>query len=42
MRLGIIGAMPEELDLIIASVVNKEIIEHGSRIFVFFLDQFQR
>lgn len=33
MRLGIIGAMPEELDLIIASVVNKEIIEHGSRIF---------
>ena len=33
MRLGIIGAMPEELDLIIASVVNKEIVEHGSRIF---------
>ncbi|MDD2285451.1 MAG: 5'-methylthioadenosine/adenosylhomocysteine nucleosidase [Paludibacter sp.] len=33
MRLGIIGAMPEELDLIIASVKNKEIIEHGSRIF---------
>lgn len=33
MRLGIIGAMPEELDLIIASVVNKEIVEHGSRVF---------
>lgn len=33
MKLGIIGAMPEELDLIIASVVNKEIVEHGSRVF---------
>jgi len=33
MRLGIIGAMPEELDLIIASVQNKEIVEHGSRVF---------
>jgi adenosylhomocysteine nucleosidase len=33
MRLGIIGAMPEELDLIIASVENKEIVEHGSRVF---------
>lgn len=33
MRLGIMGAMPEEIDLIIAAVENKEIIEHGSRIF---------
>ncbi|GAB1415526.1 5'-methylthioadenosine/adenosylhomocysteine nucleosidase [Paludibacter sp.] len=33
MRLGIIGAMPEELDLIIDSVENKEIFERGSRIY---------
>ncbi|OJV40680.1 MAG: 5'-methylthioadenosine/S-adenosylhomocysteine nucleosidase [Bacteroidales bacterium 36-12] len=33
MRLGIIGAMPEELDLIIAAVENKEIVERGSRIY---------
>ncbi|MDO9633830.1 MAG: 5'-methylthioadenosine/adenosylhomocysteine nucleosidase [Paludibacter sp.] len=33
MLLGIIGAMPEEMDLMIAAIQNKEIIEHGSRIF---------
>lgn len=33
MRLGIIGAMPEEMDMIISSIENKEIVEKGSRIF---------
>lgn len=33
MKLGIIGAMPEEMDLIISSIEHKEIIERGSRIF---------
>lgn len=33
MLLGIIGAMPEEMDKIIQAVTNKEIIERGSRIY---------
>lgn len=33
MRLGLMGAMPEEMDLIITSLQEKEIIEHGSRLF---------
>jgi adenosylhomocysteine nucleosidase len=33
MLLGIIGAMPEEMDQIIAAIEQKEIIEHGSRVF---------
>ena len=33
MRLGIMGAMPEEMDLLIAVIQDKEIIEHGSRVF---------
>ncbi|MDO9154933.1 MAG: 5'-methylthioadenosine/adenosylhomocysteine nucleosidase [Paludibacter sp.] len=33
MLLGIIGAMPEELNKIIAAISNKEIIESGSRIY---------
>ncbi len=33
MRLGVMGAMPEEMDMIIAAIQDKEIIEHGSRIF---------
>lgn len=33
MLLGIMGAMPEEMDKIIAAITNKEIIERGSRIY---------
>lgn len=33
MILGIIGAMPEEMDLIIAAIEDKQFVEHGSRIF---------
>jgi len=33
MLLGIMGAMPEEMDKIIAAISNKEIVEHGSRIY---------
>ena len=33
MLLGIMGAMPEEMNKIIASINNKEIIESGSRIY---------
>lgn len=33
MRLGIMGAMPEEMELLIAVIQDKEIIEHGSRVF---------
>lgn len=33
MLLGIMGAMPEEMDKIIAAISNKEIIERGSRIY---------
>ncbi len=33
MLLGIMGAMPEEMDKIIAAIGNKEIIERGSRIY---------
>ena len=33
MKLGIMGAMPEEMDMIIAAIQQKEIVEHGSRIF---------
>jgi len=32
MLLGIMGAMPEEMDKLIAAINNKEIIERGSRI----------
>ena len=33
MLLGIMGAMPEEMDKIIAAISNKEIVERGSRIY---------
>ncbi|MFA6582380.1 MAG: 5'-methylthioadenosine/S-adenosylhomocysteine nucleosidase, partial [Paludibacter sp.] len=33
MLLGIMGAMPEEMDKIIASITNKQIEESGSRIY---------
>ena len=33
MLLGIMGAMPEEMDKIIASIQHKEIVERGSRIY---------
>ena len=33
MLLGIMGAMPEEMDKIIAAITNKEIVENGSRIY---------
>jgi adenosylhomocysteine nucleosidase len=33
MLLGIMGAMPEEMDKIIAAITDKEIIERGSRIY---------
>ncbi|MDR3653653.1 MAG: 5'-methylthioadenosine/adenosylhomocysteine nucleosidase [Paludibacter sp.] len=33
MLLGIMGAMPEEMDKIIASIDDKEIVERGSRIY---------
>jgi len=33
MLLGIMGAMPEEMDKIIAAINNKEIVESGSRIY---------
>jgi len=33
MLLGIMGAMPEEMDKIIATITNKEIVERGSRIY---------
>jgi len=33
MLLGIMGAMPEEMDKIIAAIENKEIVERGSRIY---------
>lgn len=33
MLLGIMGAMPEEMDKIIATIQNKEIVERGSRIY---------
>jgi adenosylhomocysteine nucleosidase len=33
MLLGIIGAMPEEMEKIIGAITNKEIIEQGSRIY---------
>jgi len=33
MLLGIMGAMPEEMDKLIAAINNKEIIERGSRIY---------
>ena len=33
MLLGIIGAMPEEMNKIISAISNKEIIERGSRIY---------
>ena len=33
MLLGIMGAMPEEMDKIIASIENKKIVERGSRIY---------
>ncbi|MGB4414681.1 MAG: 5'-methylthioadenosine/adenosylhomocysteine nucleosidase [Paludibacter sp.] len=33
MLLGVMGAMPEEMDKIIAAIGNKEIIERGSRIY---------
>jgi len=33
MLLGIMGAMPEEMDKIIAAINNKEIVERGSRVY---------
>ena len=33
MLLGIMGAMPEEMDKIISTISNKEIVERGSRIY---------
>ena len=33
MLLGIMGAMPEEMDKIIAAITNKEIVESGSRVY---------
>jgi adenosylhomocysteine nucleosidase len=33
MLLGIMGAMPEEMDKIISTITNKEIVERGSRIY---------
>ncbi|MDR1585248.1 MAG: 5'-methylthioadenosine/adenosylhomocysteine nucleosidase [Prevotellaceae bacterium] len=33
MTLGIMGAMPEEIDKIIANIANKEIIERGGRLY---------
>ena len=33
MTLGIMGAMPEEIDKIIAQITNKEIIERGGRLY---------
>jgi len=33
MLLGIMGAMPEEMDKIIAAISNKEIVESGSRVY---------
>ncbi len=33
MLLGIMGAMPEEMDKIIAAIHNKEIVESGSRVY---------
>ena len=33
MLLGIMGAMPEEMDKIIAAISNKEIVERGSRLY---------
>ena len=33
MLLGIMGAMPEEMDKIIAAIENKEIVERGSRLY---------
>ena len=33
MVLGIMGSMPEEMDKIIATITNKEIVERGSRIY---------
>lgn len=33
MLLGIIGAMPEEMDKIFAAIEQKEVLEHGSRIY---------
>ena len=33
MLLGIMGAMPEEMDKIISAIENKEIVERGSRIY---------
>ena len=33
MLLGIMGAMPEEMDKIIAAINNKEIVESGSRVY---------
>ena len=33
MLLGIMGAMPEEMDKIIADIENKEIVERGSRLY---------
>ena len=33
MLLGIMGAMPEEMDKIIAAITDKQIVESGSRIY---------
>lgn len=33
MLLGIMGAMPEEMDKIIAAITNKQIVERGSRLY---------
>ena len=33
MLLGIMGAMPEEMDKIIAAIEEKEIVERGSRLY---------
>jgi adenosylhomocysteine nucleosidase len=33
MLLGIMGAMPEEMDKIIAAITNKQIVERGSRVY---------
>ena len=33
MLLGIMGAMPEEMDKIIGEIINKQIVERGSRIY---------
>ena len=33
MTLGIMGAMPEEINKIIAQITNKEIVERGGRLY---------